>query len=77
METKLYEILSRVLKVDSSMITEDSSPDNIASWDSFNGLMLVTELEKGFNVKFTIEEIMMVKSVKDIKDSLRRHGVKI
>ncbi len=77
MEEKLYRILSEVLKVDPSAINEESSPDNIASWDSFNGLIMVTELEKSFNVKFTMEEIMLVRTVRDIKESLRRHGVKI
>ncbi len=77
MENKLKNILSTVLKVDASTITDESSPDNISTWDSFNGLMLVTELEKGFDVKFTMEEIMLVKNVKDIKESLRVHGVNI
>ena len=77
MEQKLYGIISDVLKVDASTITDESSPDNIATWDSFNGLMLVTELEKGFNVKFTMEEIMLVKNVKDIKESLNVHGIDI
>ena len=77
MENKLKNILSTVLKVDASTITDESSPDNISTWDSFNGLMLVTELEKGYDVKFTMEEIMLVKNVKDIKESLRVHGVNI
>ena len=77
MEQKLLNILSKVLNVDASTITDESSPDNIPTWDSFNGLMLVTELEKGFDVKFTMEEIMLVKNVKDIKESLKVHGVDI
>jgi acyl carrier protein len=77
MEEKLKNILAQVLKIDTSIINDTSSPDNIQSWDSFNGLMLVTELEKGFAVKFTIDEVMAVRNVKDIKDSLRQHGVDI
>lgn len=77
MEKKLLEILSNVLKISPPEITDDSSPDNIPTWDSFNGLMLVTELEKEFKVKFTLEEIMAVRKVADIKASLRKHGIKI
>mgnify|MGYP001562639519 CR=1 FL=1 len=74
---KLKEILAAVLKVKPEEINDKSSPENIPGWDSFNGLMLVTELEKAFNVKFSIDEIIAVKDVKDIKESLRRHGVDI
>ena len=74
---RLKLILSTVLKIDPDQITPESSPENIGSWDSFNGLMLVTELEKGFNVSFTIDEVMAVKSVGDIIESLRKHGVSI
>jgi len=72
---KLKEILAQVLQIDPSEITEESSPDTIPNWDSFNGLMLVTELEKTFHVKFTMDEIIAVKTVKDIREALQQHGV--
>lgn len=74
---KLKQVLLRVLKVNAEEINDKSSPENISGWDSFNGLMLVTELEKEFHVKFTIDEIVAVNDVKDIKDALRKHGVNI
>ena len=74
---KLTEIISNVLKVDASEINDESSPENIRSWDSFNGIMLVTELEKGFNVKFTMDDIIAIKNVQDIKKTLAKHGIDI
>ena len=41
--------------------------DNTEGWDSFNGLLLATELEKEFKVKFTMEDIVSIKNVGDIK----------
>jgi len=70
-------ILSKVLGIDEASITDNTSPANVESWDSFNGLMLVSELEKEFNVKFTMEEVISVKCVGDIKKSLKRHGISI
>ena len=58
-----------------SDLNDDASPDNIESWDSFNGLVLVDELENHFKVKFTISEITNVKNVSDIKKYLTSHGV--
>lgn len=74
---RLNEILSRVLGIKENEINDKTSPGSVDSWDSFNGLMLVSELEKEFNVKFTMDEIVAVKCVKDIKDSLKKHGVKL
>ena len=76
-QTKLYQLIAIILSVEPHTITEQSSPDNIPEWDSLNGIMMVTELEKPFNVKFTMDEVMAVQNVKDIKDSLRKHGVQI
>ena len=74
---RLKAILSKVLGIGAASINDKTSPDNVESWDSFNGLMLVSELEKEFNVKFTMEEVMSVKNVKDIKESLKKHGIKL
>ena len=75
MSEKLYNIISKVFSVPVSEINDESSPETIESWDSFNGLILVDELENSFNVKFSISEIIDVKSVKDIKKHLKNHGV--
>jgi len=72
---KLKELVSRVLKVNPEELNDESSPETIESWDSFNGLMLVSELERNFNVKFSSEEITSVKKFKDISDALKTHGV--
>ena len=74
---RLNSILSKLLGIDEDSITDKTSPNNVESWDSFNGLLLVSELEKEFKVKFTTDEITSVKCVADIKDALKRHGIKI
>ena len=75
MSEKLYNIISKVFSVPISEINDESSPETIESWDSFNGLILVDELESNYNVKFSVSEIVDVKNVKDIKKYLKNHGV--
>ena len=75
MAKKLYDIISKVFSVKISEINDESSPETIESWDSFNGLILVDELESNFNIKFSVSEIIDVKNVKDIKRHLNDHGV--
>lgn len=72
---KLNAILSKVLGIEENEINNETSPDSVDSWDSFNGLILVSELENNFNVKFTMEEITSVKCVGDIKKALKKRGV--
>ena len=75
MSNDLYKIIAKALSISESGISDESGPENIESWDSFNGLVLVYELENHFNVKFTISEIIYVKNVADIKRHLKNHNV--
>ncbi len=72
---RLKVILSKILNIPESEITDQTSPDNTENWDSFNGLLLVSELESTFNVNFTMDEIVAVKCAGDIKYYLKKHGV--
>ena len=72
---KLIALISRVLDIDKNLITDLTSPENTESWDSFNALVMVSELELEFEVHFSIEEVYSVTCVKDIRDVLRQHNV--
>jgi len=72
---KLMLLLSRVLDIEIDTISDQTSPDNTENWDSYNGLMIVSELESTFNVHFTMDEVVSVKNVKDIKLALKKYGV--
>ena len=72
---KLLGLVSKVLNVDVETVTDETSPENTASWDSYNALLMVSELEDELNVHFSIEEVYSVKCVKDIRDALSRHHV--
>jgi acyl carrier protein len=77
MSKKLFEIISQVMSIPISEINDKSSPENIEAWDSFNGLVLLDELESSFDVKFSLDEITDVKTVEDIKKHLKNHGVNL
>jgi acyl carrier protein len=77
MSKKLYEIISKVMKIDISTISDELGPETIENWTSFNGYVLLNELETGFNVKFTIDEAMDVKNITDIKRHLKNKGISL
>ena len=75
MNDDVNAIIAKVFSITESEINDQSGPENIETWDSFNGLVLVDELENHFKIKFTISEITDVKNVADIKRHLKNHNV--
>ena len=70
----LNPVLSKVLGIPENEIADHLTPDDVPGWDSFNALILVSELEAKFRVKFTFAEVTGVQCVGDIKTILRKHG---
>ncbi len=60
-----------------SQINDDSSSKSIQDWDSFNMYVLLNEIEKEFNVEFSLEETLEIKNVSDFKKQLEKHGVNL
>ncbi len=71
METKeLLEILNgifrKVLKRDNISLTESTTAHDVEGWDSLTNMVLLTEIEKKFGVRFTFREIVKLKNVGDL-----------
>ena len=77
MPKKLFEIVSRVMNVPISQINDNSGSEAIQEWDSFNMYVLLNEIEKEFNIKFSLEETLEIKNVGDFKKQLGKHGVNV
>lgn len=77
MTNKLYSIIAKIMDVPESDVTDESGPETITNWTSFNSYVLLYQLESEFNVKFTIDEAVDVKIVADIKRHLNNHGVNL
>ena len=75
MSEKLYQIISRVFNVDNSKIDDETSPENLEEWDSFNFYVLLDELENEFNVKFDLDETLEIKKIGDFKKIFQKHGI--
>ena len=75
MSEKLYGIIAKVMDISINEINDDSSPETIPSWDSFNSYILLDELETEFKIEFTIDEVTETKNVSDFKKYLKIHGI--
>ena len=72
---QLMALLSRILEIDDKLITNDTSPENTETWDSFRVFMIISEVEILFNVQFTMDETLEVRNVNDIKIALTKRGI--
>ena len=77
MARTLYEMISKIMNVPITEINDNSGPETIESWDSYNGLLLVDELESEFNISFSLEEMSDTQNISDIKRHLKKHGVSL
>ena len=72
---KLLVLLSDIFQVNKSEINNNTSPQNTKTWDSFNTLKMVLELEKEFKITMPLEDVIEIKSVKDVKNLLISKGI--
>jgi acyl carrier protein len=71
----LTAIFAEGLGVDPSRLSEDTSPDNTAEWDSLAAITLVSLIEEQFDVRLSAREIMKMQTIGLARDVLRGKGV--
>lgn len=57
-KTRVFRAISQVMAVPIEHVSLESSPDNIADWDSLKHMNLVFALEEDFDLKFTDDQII-------------------
>ena len=70
---QLKKIAAKVLNVDESKMDE-LTMDNTEQWDSFNHLLLISEIEKQLGIKFSIQEVEEIKSFKNLREIASSKG---
>ncbi len=74
MQDRVLEVCAQVFGVPASSLTDDSSPDDIAGWDSLSHVQLIVALEEAFAVTLTPDDAMDMLSVRLIKLVLTERG---
>ena len=75
MSARLTEVFARVLKLPAERLSDATSPENTAEWDSLAAMELVSQIEETFGVQLTTLEIMRMRSLAVARDLLRAKGV--
>lgn len=56
-------------------LSQETSQEDVPKWDSLQHVALVTAIEEQFAISLTMDEMMEMRSVRDIHAVLERHGV--
>jgi acyl carrier protein len=74
---RLRQTVGEVLGVDPYLLSDESSPATITSWDSLGHLNLVMALEQEFEINLSADEVLAMRSLGSIRHILLRYGVEI
>lgn len=72
MESRIKEIIARVLNVDLDCITDELSSGDIPEWDSVGNLAIISTLEQDLGVEFPLEDLFDLTSVRSIVDEVNK-----
>ena len=73
---KLNLIIQKIFKIGDADINDELSPLTIPTWDSMNYLIFISEIEKEFEITFTMDEILNARNLGDLKAAMSNKGVK-
>lgn len=65
-EDRVIKIIAEIIEVDNNKIDEDTAIGDFPNWDSMSQLIIITSLEKEFDIKFDPEDIMDLEDVGDM-----------
>lgn len=67
---KLTPIFRNVLNLKDLTLTVDLNPDDVETWDSMANMTIVAEVQKAFNVKFSLKEMVKFSNVGSLVEIL-------
>lgn len=72
--SELKKIVAKVLSIDEIKVNDTLTMGNAEQWDSFNHLLLISEIEKEMGITFSIQEVEKIKSFKDLRGIVSNKG---
>ena len=69
---QINELCKLVFEDETLEIDFNSNANNVRGWDSMTNLFLIDELERKFNVKFSIDDIYSANCIGDLIDIIMK-----
>lgn len=68
---KITPIFIKVLEHDNFELTETTTTDDVDGWGSLTHMVIIEEIEKEFNIKFKLMDLMTMDNVGDLIKSIK------
>ena len=72
---QLEVIFANILREPAESMNDETSPGNTRAWDSLKHIELVLAIEGAYSVKFTMSEIISLRSLGSVRQLLETKGV--
>ena len=69
-------IVAEVFAIPEETVNDSLALRDIPSWDSMSHMMLIVKLEEDFSIELSGDEIADFRSVGDVREALKRRGLK-
>ena len=70
--SQVQTIFRTVLKSESVVLTDETTADDVPGWDSLTHVVLISEIEKHFGIRFSIREMLSWKTVGKMIDCIQK-----
>jgi len=74
-ESALIELITDIFDDDSQIFTINTTKESVEAWNSLGHIRLLTTVEEEFSVKFDLEEIEIINSVKHILELIQKKKI--
>lgn len=66
-------LFSEVIQVDNISLERSSNAEDFEEWDSMRHLMFITAIEKHYDIKFKLHELIELNNIGSICDAIEGH----
>lgn len=68
---KLTPIFRKVFNDETVEVTDGLTANDVAGWDSLSHMLLITEVENAFSIKFKLKDLNKMRNVGDMMDIIQ------
>ena len=69
--SKVKEAFVAVLEHDNFELTDETTANDVDGWESVTHMMIITEVEKTFGIKFKLMDLMNMNNVGDLMKTIK------
>ena len=73
MKTEVIDIVSNILNIKKSKITENSGINTIEQWDSLKHMQIISAIEEEYKIEFSEQELIRSSNVKKLINSIKKN----